>query len=198
MTGALSGPAERLVTPEMHARRGLWQDDAVCPPIAESDVRQWAIAVYWPEKPPRLFWDAAYATATRWGGIVALEDFNPFAWPIESQVRHRVAEVNPAGLALDRFGIPVPHRGAVRPPDDWPPISGMNAGREDEFGLRMRPGDVIAARVRLADWSIASTRFGPTLFATTEIEWRNDGGDLVRLRRQSNMRYFVETTGAST
>ena len=39
-----------------------------------------ALAVYYPDVPPRLFWDEEYARSTRHGGIVAPEDFNPFAW----------------------------------------------------------------------------------------------------------------------
>jgi hypothetical protein len=41
-------------------------------PIAESDIRKWSLAVYYPEKPPRPFWDASYAATTPHGGIVAI------------------------------------------------------------------------------------------------------------------------------
>jgi hypothetical protein len=34
-----------------------------------------------PEPPPREFVDADYAT-TRWGGLVAPREFNPFAWMV--------------------------------------------------------------------------------------------------------------------
>ena len=33
-------------------------------PITDSDIRRWAIAVYYPEPAPRLFWDAEYAAGT--------------------------------------------------------------------------------------------------------------------------------------
>src|SRR5436305_14710669 len=49
-------------------------------PISTSDIRKWAQAVYYPEPPPRLYWDEAYAATTKHGGMVAPEDFNPFAW----------------------------------------------------------------------------------------------------------------------
>ena len=26
-------------------------------PVSESDIRRWAIAVYYPQEPPRQFWD---------------------------------------------------------------------------------------------------------------------------------------------
>src|ERR1700678_1097371 len=49
-------------------------------PISESDIRRWAIAVYYPQVPPREFWDAEFAAQTVAGGIVAPAEFNPFAW----------------------------------------------------------------------------------------------------------------------
>src|SRR5580698_7637619 len=76
---------ETLVTPEMVEQKGVWLDEETSYPISESDIRKWAIAVYWGETPPRIFWDAEYAKTTRWGGIVAPEDFNPFAWPVRRE-----------------------------------------------------------------------------------------------------------------
>ena len=72
-----------LVTSGMIESKGVWGETTVSFPVTESDIRRWAIAVYWPEKPPRLFWDENYAKTTRWGGIIAPQDFNPFAWPVE-------------------------------------------------------------------------------------------------------------------
>ena len=43
-------------------------------PIAVSDIRKWAQAVYYPEAPPRQYWDEEYAATTPAGGIVAPED----------------------------------------------------------------------------------------------------------------------------
>ncbi len=64
------------------ARLGVWGEwGRWSAPIRDSDIRRWALAVYWPAMPPRRFWDEAYARTTRWGGIVAPDEFNPFAWP---------------------------------------------------------------------------------------------------------------------
>ena len=60
-------------------------DSATSFPITDSDIRRWAIAVYYPEPAPRLFWDAEYAAGTVHGGIVAPEDFNPFAWLTQTE-----------------------------------------------------------------------------------------------------------------
>ena len=34
-------------------------------PITDSDIRRWAVAIYYPEDPPRLFWDAGYGFEIR-------------------------------------------------------------------------------------------------------------------------------------
>jgi hypothetical protein len=156
-----------LVTQDMIDRQGVWGSEHLSPPVSESDIRKWAIAVYWPEQPPRIFWDVDYARATRWAGIVAPPDFNPFAWPIQPE--------RPAGVS----NRPRPSRG----------LRGMNGGQVDTYGVPMRPGDVITARNRLRDWDERDTRLGQTLFTFSETEWRNQTGELVKLRVSTGIRY---------
>lgn len=180
---------DRLVTPTMADQRGVWHAGPTSPRIADSDIRRWSIAVYWPEPPPALFWDATQASTTRWGGVVAPEDFNPFAWPL-------IGRQSAAGSdAMDEFGLPVPTRRRAGPAAGDVPIGGMNAGREDWYHARMRPGDAISSRSRLADWELKTTRFGPSLFATIESEWHNQHSELVRVRRQSTLRYLLGAGG---
>jgi acyl dehydratase len=171
---------------------GRWLAESISPAVCASDIRRWAIAVYWPEQPPRLFWDSGYAATTLWDGIVAPEDFNPFAWP--ALRKPRTTGASSTGVAIDVFGIPVPQRGEDS--RAGPALGGMNAGRADEFGARIRPGDAINSRERLADWKETTTRFGPSLFATTEIEWTNQRGELVRRRRQHMLRYHTRGTSS--
>ena len=64
------------VTPDMVERQGQWSEPRSSYPIGQSDIRRWAIATYWPEKPPPVYWDEEYARSTRWGGIIAPEDFS--------------------------------------------------------------------------------------------------------------------------
>ena len=71
---------ETLISPEMAAAVGREYEWSTSYPIDPVSIRNWAVTMYYPEKPPRLFWDEAYAKTTRWGGIVAPEEFNPFAW----------------------------------------------------------------------------------------------------------------------
>jgi hypothetical protein len=148
-------------------------------PVSESDIRRWAIAVYYPQPPPRLFWDTGYARSTRHGGIVAPEDFNPFAWMAAG--REEPAGALP-GSSLDSperlLGIPGPGLGHQ-----------LNGGVEVEYGARMRPGDVITSVSRLAGYSERTGRLGLMLFTVTEDAWTNDDGDLVKLARSTLIRY---------
>ena len=159
-------PRTTLVTPDMEARKGVWSGERVSYPVAESDIRRWAIAAYWPETPPRIFWDADYASGTRWLGIIAPEDFNPFAWPVERPARE-----------------PRPNA------DTAPPVRLMNGGQVDTVYVPIRPGDVITSRIRLKGWTERETRLGLTLFSETETEWRNAAGELVKTRVQTAIRY---------
>ena len=157
------------VTDEMRAAQGVWSEARTAPPITETDIRRWAMATHYPETPPRIYWDAEYAASTRWGGIVAPPDFNPFAWPVE----------RPKGGS--------PRLAGARP--DGKPLTGMNGGQTDTYGAPMRPGDVISARTRLVDWNEREGRLGHTLYVRREIEWRNQDGELVKTRMSIGIRY---------
>jgi len=162
---------ETLVTQDMLDRKGVWGKERVSPPVSESDIRKWAIAVYWPKTPPPIFWDAEYARGTRWGGIIAPPDFNPFAWPVTVERPARVASAD----------TNAPRSGKGR--------RGMNGGQVDTYGVVMRPGDVITSRSRLRDWEERETRLGLTLFSYSETEWRNQTGELVKRRVATAIRY---------
>ncbi len=165
----MSDEAITYVTDEMRAAQGVWGESRTAPPITETDIRRWAMATHYPETPPRIYWDAEYAAATRWGGIIAPPDFNPFAWPVE----------RPKGGS--------PALAGQRP--DGKPLTGMNGGQTDTYGAPMRPGDVISARTRLVDWNEREGRLGHTLYVRSEIEWRNQNGELVKTRMSIGIRY---------
>jgi hypothetical protein len=170
---AAESDLETLVTDAMVGRKGIWGSETVSPVIAESDIRRWAIAVYWPEEPPPIFWDSGYAATTRWGTIIAPPDFNPFAWPVQrarsSSRRSAASEPSPSRSSRGRRG--------------------MNGGQTDSYGVPMRSGDVIRARTRLRDWEERDTRLGQTLFTYTETEWRNPAEELVKRRVATGIRY---------
>jgi hypothetical protein len=161
-----------LVSPDMHERKGVWGGERKSYPISESDIRKWVIATYWPETPPKIYWDADHARTTRWGGIVAPMDFNPFAWP----------PVRGGGGGGARVAAAAPAPGARR-------FTVMNGGQTDTYGARMRPGDVITSRSRLKDWEEREGRLGLTLYTYQETEWRNQNDELVRTRISIGIRY---------
>ena len=65
------------ITPEIEAQVGVERDRRVSPPVELGEIRRWAIAVYWPERPPSIYWDAEYAKNTRWGGVIAPAGLQP-------------------------------------------------------------------------------------------------------------------------
>lgn len=129
------------------------------PPVSLSDIRKHAIAVYWPETPPRLFWDEEYARQTSWGGIVAPEDFNPFAWPIEGSGRYPC-------------GIDIPDTART-----------FNGGSEAAYFAPIHPGDTITAAETMVDVYQRTGRTGRLLFLVSETRWTNQQGELVKTQR---------------
>lgn len=161
--------AETLVTPDMEQQKGVWGEERTSYPISESDIRKWAIGVYWGETPPRIFWDPEYAKTTRWGGIIAPEDFNPFAWAVP------MGEVRLSGAIPGQ----TPKKGQ----------NVLNGGQVDTFGVRMRPGDIVTSRTRLSHWEEREGRNGLTLYTYTETEWKNQNGEVVKTRISTGIRY---------
>lgn len=168
---------DTFVTQDMVNRKGVWGGERTSPPISTSDIRKWAIATYWPQKPPSIYWDEEYAKTTRHGGIIAPSDFNPFAWPVERVRPARTGPPDPAANLTPSGGKP--RRSTT----------GMNGGQTDTYGAPMRPGDVITSRSRLKDWNEREGRLGLTLFTFTETEWRNQNGELVRTRISTSIRF---------
>ena len=166
----MSEELETLVTEEMIEAKGVWGEETTSHPVTESDIRKWAIATYWPDKPPPLYWDEEYARGTKWGGIIAPRDFNPFAWPVDRP--------------------PGPPSAGARPGQT--PKKGenvLNGGQADTWFAPIRPGDVMTTRTRLSHWEERTGRLGLTLFTYTEIEWRNQDDEVVRRRISTGIRY---------
>ena len=115
---------DTLISPAMQEAKGKWGEPRISPPIAASDIRKWAIATYWPETPPQIYWDDDYAKTTKWGGD------------------HRACRLQPVRLA----GAARAPRGARPQPAGGLRLTGMNGGQTDTYGAPMRPGDVITAR----------------------------------------------------
>ena len=161
-----------LITAEMVAKVGAEIATARSYPISASDIRRWAIAVYYPDPPPAMFWDGG----PDGDDIVAPEEFNPFAWmAAEPQGVQR----SPAELSMEaRLGLPelgLPHM--------------LNGGIEVEYGAAMRPGDVIASVTTLDDYSERHGRLGRMLITRSRTEWRNQDDVHVKTQINTLIRY---------
>lgn len=151
-------------------------------PVSTSDIRRWAVAVYWPDPAPRLFWDEEYAAGTLHGDIVAPEEFNPFAWmtAYEEQPPTRPDDDDPGDPnRLERsLGITGPGLAFQ-----------LNGGMEVAYGVRMHPGDVITSEGRLAEYSEREGRLGLMLFTVSEDTWTNQRHEMVKRTRSTQIRY---------
>lgn len=178
--GGAAGPFT-VVNDEMTAAVGSELRRKVSFPIAASDIRRWAVAVYYPEAPPATFWDAEVAAATTHRGIVAPEEFNPFAW---------MAAGGPPSPVAETTGGPDPDSTekylGIRPPGM---SHQLNGGLEVDYGVRMRPGDVITSVTRLAGYRERAGQLGWMLFTTYEDTWTNQDGEPVKRSRSTIIRY---------
>ena len=150
-------------------------------PIALSDIRRWAAAIYWPEPPPRLFWDEAYAAKTSHGGVVAPEEFNPFAWFTAEgpNVPPSFEGVVRFGVLEESFGVGAPETTRI-----------MNGGSQVRYGVRMRPGDVVTSGPNtLVDYQERETRLGLMLMTISESTWTNQNAETVKTTRSTGIRY---------
>jgi hypothetical protein len=170
---------DSYLTPELLALVGREIRSNTSFPITDSDIRRWAIAVYYPELSPTLFWDAEYAAGTGHGGIVAPEEFNPFAWMSRSTTSRSVKK--PAG----EFPLPEELAGGTAPPT----TAMVNGGLEVEYGVRMRPGDVITSTSTIGDYKEREGRLGLMLFSTVIDTWTNQHSETVRTSRNTLIRY---------
>lgn len=167
------------ISPEMEAAVGSELGRRVSYPVTDSDIRRWAIAIYYPDEPPRIFWDAEYAATAPLGGIVAPEEFNPFAWMAADPkgIKRSTGEYDPDSMEKS-LGVQGPGLKFM-----------LNGGMEVDYGVRMRPGDVITAVSRLYSYKERPGRLGLMLMSTTEDTWTNQKGEMVKKARNVLIRY---------
>lgn len=137
--------------------------------MTESDIRRWAIAVYWPEPPPRRYLDAGAAAASRAGRLVAPQELNPFAWAPPPPVMldgHAEADHDP-GASRGARAVP---EGARR----------LFGGCRLEFGVPIGVGDVVRRRTCLEGWTTKASGAGEMVLVDHLHEWRNHRDEMVR------------------
>ena len=160
---------DSLVTERLREAVGVWSSwGTPSYPVERGEIRRWAIAVYWPATPPRLYWDEDYARNTRWGGIIAPPEFNPFAWPVPRP---------PAGVE------------PYHPLPGEPGQTLLNGGQESLFQTPIRPGDTVRKRKRVKDFSERVGRHGVTLYVHLEREMVNQAKELISLTTDTIIRH---------
>jgi hypothetical protein len=167
------------ISEEMTSALGREMGRRVAYPVSESDIRRWALAVHYPDHPPRLYWDAEVAAASEHGGIVAPLDFNPFAWLTQEP-----------GFGSDDIDLNDPDRTEKTIGITGPGLKfQLNGGMSVRYGVRMRPGDVITSVTTLSGYKERPGRLGLMLFTTTDDTWTNQRGEVVKRTEQSLIRY---------
>ncbi|MDV6230559.1 FAS1-like dehydratase domain-containing protein [Rhodococcus cercidiphylli] len=162
-----------LVSEAMRGAVGRTVTQRSSHPISESDIRKWALAVYWPAEPPRLYLDSDYAAGTVWSSIVAPEEFNPFAWSVAGSTPQADEAADIDANDPDRLEKAL---GIAGPGLKFQ----LNGGLVAEYGERMRPGDVITGTESLHEYRERDGKLGSMLFTTIEDLWTNQNGAVVK------------------
>ncbi len=115
------------------------------------------------EDPNPLWQDEKYARNHRYGGIIASPTFYGGIRSLS---------------ALERI-INLP----------CPLTRMLNGGNELEFFVPLRPGDVVTARMKLAEVNERDTKTGKMLFKIIETTYTNQLGEVTCKGRQTMIRY---------
>jgi hypothetical protein len=166
--------ADTLISDEMRGVLGKTLRQRSSYPISASDIRKWAIAVYYPEPPPAEFTGAGAA-----GGeapLVAPHEFNPFAWasPGPQQKNHDIG----AGFLERQAGVTPPDMKFM-----------VNGGMVSAYGARMVEGDVISTDFSIKSYVVKQGKRGPLLITETQDRWTNQRGELVKTTVMTLVRY---------
>jgi hypothetical protein len=166
------------ISDEMRSIIGKTYEESESYPIAANDIRRWAIATYYPSLPPELYVDEDYAKTTVFGGMVAPEDFNPFAWATAKpglKPHHTEFNVN---FIEASFGIQEP-----------PTKHSVNGGSQTKYFVRMRPGDVIRSSMTVSGYTERDGRVGRMLLTHLRETWVNQNDETVKTADHTMIRY---------
>ena len=158
------------ISPAMRSAVGGEVTRRVSYPISVSDIRRWALAVYYPDLPP---WSVADGDVE-----FAPEEFNPFAWAVADKTGRTDVDILDPAYNEKMLGI------------DGPALTfQLNGGLEVTYYARMKPGDVITSVERLADYNERPGRLGLMLFTIKEDTWTSHAGELIKIERSTLIRY---------
>ena len=167
-----------FISPTMREATGRHLARSVSFPIAASDIRRWAVAIYHPAEPPHRFWDEERATRSFAAGIVAPEDFNPFAWMVAEPPGMKPSYDSAGPTFEAKLGI-----------DEVSTSYMLNGGMSVSYGVAMRPGDVITSTTVLSGYRERTGRLGLMLFTETTTSWCNQRDESVKVATNTLIRY---------
>lgn len=166
-------PQKTVLTDAMRGIVGKVMRESVSYPIAASDIRKWAMAVYYPDTPPRRFWDESTE-----GGIIAPEEFNPFAWMTVKPTADD-PPVSQTAFSEAELGVEPPAYKAIL----------LTEIRVTHSGVSMRAGDVIRSTVRITDYFEREGRMGHMLYTTIADALTNQNDEWIRTTESVFVRY---------
>jgi len=166
--------AESYITDDMRKAVGGTISRRVSFPVSASDIRRWAIAVYYPHQPPARYWDEDSSG----GRLIAPHEFNPFAW----------MTFDPKGFpAIDRLDPDVLEKTLGI---DGPGLTRqLNGGLDVEYLHDFGVDDVVTAVRVLAGYRERDGRLGRMLFTTVRETWTDQNGTTIQVRSQTGIRY---------
>lgn len=172
----MNAPATSHVSDAMQAAVGSEISRRVSFPVAASDIRKWAIAVYHPHQPPARFWDESAALPD--GRLLAPQEFNPFAWMTADPPGFPVVDRLDPDILEKTIGV------------DGPGLSHqLNGGLEVEYLADYGVGDTVTAVRHLDGYREREGRLGLMLFTTVRETWTDQDGTTLQVRRQTGIRY---------
>jgi acyl dehydratase len=147
-----------IITDEMRGQIGLETKPYVMP-IDAADALRFADMI---EADLPWLVDEVAARGGRYGGIVAAPTYLIVMRQLETR-------------AIAALGIRIPF------------VNGVDGGSDWEYLEPVRPGDVITATARLADYQERATSFGATLFQIFEMVYRNQLDQVVVRQRDTRI-----------
>lgn len=134
--------------------------------VEKNDVRKFASAIAYPNDPNPLYSDEQYASATKWGGLIAPPTFcTSLAW-----LGGLLEKINPT---MGKYRV------------------GLNGGSEYELLAPVRPGDVLTARPKLASLDERDRDDGGVmLIMVLQADFYNQLDDKVLVAKQTLLRIY--------
>ena len=173
------------LTPGSPTRCGRSSAETSARPVnrfrSRSDIRKWALAIYYPEVPPHSSGTRTTRRTRRTAESLRPRDSIPSPG---SQPRDRSCRRTTKGDPQERRG------GSARRGRASDKLHPERRSRVRPRRTDARPGDVITSGLtKLVEYRERQTRLGLMLITITETTWTNQKREMVRVTRGTGLRY---------